>query len=236
VGGVLASSKSFYYGGAIAVVVMLLLRELRPLVGIAVWAVLAGVALSHVLQHTAISDMTVDYFEYVRDPTFDGALGSRFGDQGFLRSTIDALFEKPSILALGAGPDDPTLMMADSAYLPLIVVGGLPLLLLFYSGLIVPVRDALRRTLAGDRRAAPIVVMTASFLATGIGIPTFQTGRIAPLLLVLMYVALWGDAPETPPQRLTARIAGASISVWASRRSQPVCCSMRRAAAPSPER
>jgi hypothetical protein len=206
VGGVLAASKSFYYGFAVAVVVMIVLRQIRPTFGLAIWGVLAGLILVRVLQSSTISDATVDFFESVRVPTFDSALGSRFGKGGFLRSTLDAFVERPSILMVGAGSDDPTLTMADSAYVGLIVIGGIPLLLLFYGGILAFGRDAIRRTLRGESRLAPIVVLLMAFFAAGVGVPTFQTGRIAPLVFVLMFTGLWGAAPQSTSEAAPALV------------------------------
>ncbi len=201
IGGVLASSKSFYYGAAVATLAMLLLRQIPGSIWLAIWTGLGGLALRQVLSASSFADITVDYFESVRAPSFDSTLGSRFGHGGFLRSTIDTILDKPLILLVGSSFEEPGLTMADNAYLGLIVVGGIPLLILFYASVLLPAFDALRRVMAGERRLAPIVAMTAAFLAIGIGIPSLQTGRIAPLFYLLMFVGLWGQAPERRAER-----------------------------------
>jgi hypothetical protein len=175
VGGVLSMSKTFLFGYFIFLTTLaILIRRLDLLVT----ALLLGVLLSLGI---ALFDES-GYFERAMEVNL---LDTRFGSQGFLREGVEYVFSGWDVLLFGNVLDLHRFPWADSLYLgPLLMGGGV--FLLFY--LFLPCSLAIMSLRLANASNTPylmvFVALHITWLVIGLGIPTYQVGRLTPLLIV----------------------------------------------------
>jgi hypothetical protein len=194
-GGVLSASKTFYLGAAVGIGLLILFRRVAFR---QVWPGVAGSILLAALVIQADRDSSVAiYYEYILRLDPEWIFSPRFGSTGNLYSTIEVVQDDLSLLLLGRGAQLDGLNTADNAYLPLILVGGLLHLVLFYLPFFLLMRLCWRERNANPW-AVPFFAIYVTFFAMGLGIPTFQLGRITAALVLLTFFALRSQS-NVPP-------------------------------------
>jgi hypothetical protein len=148
--------------------------------------------------------MVAMYYDEITRLDLDWIFAPRFGSTGNLVATIETVKDDMSLLFLGRGAQLDGLNTADSAYLPLIVVGGLLHLLLFFVPFVVLTRLCWQARFKNPW-APTFFALYVTFFAMGLGIPTFQLGRITAALVLLTFLAFRAE-PESP----AASVGGAS--------------------------
>jgi hypothetical protein len=163
-----------------------------------VWPGVAGSILLAALIIRTDRDSNVSlYYEQMLSLDWDLIFAPRFGSTGNLVSTIETVQNDLSLLLLGRGAQLDGLNMADNAYLPLILVGGLFHLVLFYLPFLLLMRLCWQERNANPW-AAPFFTIYVTFFAMGLGIPTFQLGRITAALVLLTFLAFRPQSNAPP--------------------------------------
>jgi hypothetical protein len=194
-GGVVAASKSFYFGVAIGVGVLLVLRRMSLTNALLIGTVTGAFGIPQLIAGSA-NDTTEAYVEVAGHPTFENTLDTRYGSDGFLTPTVNALTENVGSMLFGVGSNFGQLVMADSAYLSTAVIGGLVLLILFFGTVLALVRALWADYVQGSLWAGSCLAMHVALLAIGVGIPTYQLGRLTPLAAIMTFWALHDWLPE----------------------------------------
>jgi hypothetical protein len=195
VGGVLAASKTFYLGAAVGVGLLILFRRISFR---QVWpGIVASLLLATLVIQSDRDSIVSMYYEHILRLDPEWIFSPRFGSTGNLYSTIEAVQNDLSLLLLGRGAQLDGLNTADNAYLPLILVGGLLHLVLFYLPYLALMRSCWQERNANPW-AAPFFAIYVTFFAMGLGIPTFQLGRITALLVLLTFFAFRSQSTAQP--------------------------------------
>lgn len=201
-GGVLSASKTFYFTMFSFGAAMLLLERngKRWIVYITITFLLCVVvvyvadlagsksAISRILRTT----LSLDASKIV---------GSRYSEQGYLHSTVRAITGNRELFMFGRGGNVAGLKMADSLFIPPFVVGGVIFFVLYVMQILLLIKvnfDCRRESYL----LKVFFALNASFLIAGIGIPTYQVGRIAPLLVILNLCFLGATQESTNPDLL----------------------------------
>ena len=192
-GGILTASKTFYLGAfcAISCFTFVSKRVIEFVIGITI--LLLGFWLNASILGTSYLASAERMFATVYTLDVGTILDSRYGSTGYLTPTITSIIDDVSIMIFGAGKNSVDYILADSLYIPPIVVGGIILLILYILPILMLLRENFR-TITLDTYSASFFSAHVAFLLVGIGTPSYQVGRVAPLLFLLNLCFL--KAPE----------------------------------------
>ena len=180
-GGILSFSKTFIFG-SICLIVLHQVFSKRLAYAIFPIVILAVIALAGAL--TGTGERILQIFQ-------SDALDSRYGEAGYLTTAINDLSSNVGMLFLGAGSRLAQYPLADSLYLPPILIGGVVYLIIYLMPIFYILAWNYKEHRSGNSWASVFLVLNVVFLIVGIGIPTYQVGRISPLLF-LMNLAFLG--------------------------------------------
>jgi hypothetical protein len=175
-GGVLTNSRTFYLGLAAIVCSFVIVRRKLSIFVMSGMLVILLVIMMYLFQVT----------ERVESMLFGGnILESRYGSAGYLAQTIETIKGDPWVLLFGAGSAIAEYKLADSLYISVICVGGLVFLISYLAPFIWLLIGNIRQINLGNPWALCFMAIHLAFVCVGIGIPTYQVGRIVPLLIIL---------------------------------------------------
>jgi hypothetical protein len=195
-GGVLSGGKMFYLGVAVMFVILLVLRRQFTLV---MWGGFVAIAVLCVMPLFLREDSELLLaMKRVLSGDVNEIIGTRFSVDGYLAETIERLMTDRTLQLYGTGADLGTLIVADSLYLLPLATGGVPLLLLYLFPFVWLLQQLWRRS-GESEYFAVFFSLHASFLLSGIGVPVYQMGRIAPLVWIVTLAYLFAP-PETVPR------------------------------------
>ncbi|GIX05143.1 MAG: hypothetical protein KatS3mg114_1012 [Planctomycetaceae bacterium] len=190
-GGVLSGGKMFYLGVIVTFTILLLLKRQFTLL---LWGGLMAAGLFTIgLQFLGEDHAVRLEIQRLFAGDWQSLIETRFAADGYLRETFEALLTDGSLLWWGTGADLGSLVAADNLFLLPILTGGVPQLVLY----VLPFVWLLRwlwQLMAREPSYCPMLYsLHLSFLISGIGVPVYQMGRLAPLMwiltLCLMYPA-----------------------------------------------
>jgi hypothetical protein len=182
-GGVLSGGKMFYMGVGVMFCALLLVRRQF---GLVVWGGFAGVAMFVIAPLLFPEESEVrNAINRVLSGDMMRILGSRYSTEGYLADTIERLTTDRSLQLYGTGADLGTLIVADSLFLLPLAAGGVPLLLLYIWPIVWLMMRLWKRSNEPNEYVPVMFGVHASFLVSGIGVPVYQMGRIAPLLWIV---------------------------------------------------
>lgn len=174
VGGILSFSKTFVFGLVLLVVLQqALTRRLRYVT----FPVLLVGAILAIGDLTGSEERLLSIFE-------SDALSTRYGEGGYLEGAVRDLVSSAEFFLLGVGDQLGFYSLADSLYVPPMLIGGVLYLTLYLAPIATLLMWNYSEHRKGNSWATTFLVVHLLFLVIGIGIPTYQVGRIAPLFLI----------------------------------------------------
>jgi len=178
-GGAISFSKTFLLGVMLLLAMQLILSgKMRLLIRfMSVFMVILAVFAAFVY-YAGIEE---ELMAYITQDT----LATRYGEGAYLAKELAVIETDVGFLLFGAGVDLGSYKIADSLYISAIVVGGVTYLSVYLLPYLFLIKKNYREHLSGNPWARCFLAIHATFLAIGIGIPTYQVGRIVPLLIIL---------------------------------------------------
>jgi hypothetical protein len=185
-GGMLSGGKMFYLGVGLALGCLMVVRRQF---GIVIWCCLLGMVVVLVAPFFVEEDSEIHRLLTGR---FDEVLATRYSSDGYLAETMDRLWNDRSLQWWGVGANLGNLIVADSLFLLPLCTGGLPLLVLYLTPLGMLVLNLMRRLPRHDPYIDVLLCVHVSFLISGIGVPIYQMGRLAPMFWMITLAFLFG--------------------------------------------
>ena len=191
VGGICAASKTFY-GGTLIICVFLLLQKgnrkvYLPILAILFVLIFRFVISSGYLYNEGIVSITDAMGSY--DISEMTALRYGAGSESVFEGTVLKLLENPLDIFIGTGGDTRDYFMADSMLMPTIIAFGMYFAFFYFRILL-----GVARELFHSRNVNPLCkccfILHVFWLTAGLGIPTYQVGRLSPLLFILTFIAI----------------------------------------------
>lgn len=202
VGGILSGGKMFYLGVVMMFAALLIVRRQFTLV---IYGGLLATAVFGVATRFLREDSEVRMaFDRVLSGDLDRILGTRFASDGYLRDTLDRFATDCNLLVLGTGANLENLIVADSLFLLPLATGGIPQVLLYVWPMVWLLRELWRRSGEPGEYLPVLFSLHASFLVSGIGVPVYQMGRIAPLLWIVTLAYVFAPPATAVPRRNAA--------------------------------
>jgi hypothetical protein len=194
IAGMLSGGKTFYLGIALFFVMLLVIRrEFKVAASCAALGLCVVCGWSYFLQE---DDVVKQQFSAVLQGDFHSVLASRFDvNNGFLAETVQLLWRDNQTLLIGAGGNLEQFVIADCLFILPLATGGAIGLLLYLLPMLWLAWQLYQRSCRGDEMSAAHCALLWTFLISGIGIPVFQMGRVAPLIWI--FAVMQAFAPET---------------------------------------
>lgn len=194
-GGIASNSKTFMLGACIfaAVTVLLMRKRFMNLLGFVFLGGCTAVSFQVISSDKPTFDVFTEAFANLN--VFDLVIQGRFDQYGALRDKWDIVFQ-PATLLIGLGAQVREHFYADCEYRQVILVGGLPLLLMFY-GFVCRVALLNYRARETNPYALPFLALQVTWGLVAIGIAVHCQGRVTPVWLLLNLIALDMDGPDS---------------------------------------
>lgn len=214
-GGMLSGGKMFYLGVLVMFAALFLVRRQLTLM---IWGGMMGLTIFAVA--TRFLDESAEVrqaLDRVLSGNVESILGTRFASDGYLRDTLERFATDYALLAYGTGAKLDNLVVADSLFLLPLATGGIPQLCLYLWPIVWLLRELWRRSSEPGEYLAVLFSLHFSFLVSGIGVPVYQMGRIAPLLW--MTTLAFAFAPREVPKK--TQEVGRANTTWGARPAIP---------------
>jgi hypothetical protein len=182
-GGFLSASKTFYFGTFLGLIIFSQLSR-SAIRGVVIIAILGAASVSYIYNLADEDSAIRAYFLGSADLSYSNVLESRYGADG-LRETIIKVLTDPLVLLAGRGSDIDGYYMADSGYLPPLIVGGLPLLIATAISIYAIISRTLWCSRAGCPMAAALLAVQLVFVTLTLALPSYQIPRVSISLIIL---------------------------------------------------
>jgi hypothetical protein len=181
-GGLLTGSKTFIFGFVIFSSLLVLI-SLRSMGWVAIGLAMFGLFLSIARQH---SYQVEDILTHVTNLEPHQLLASRFGEEGYLTEVMHIVFD-PVTLLFGIGADAANYRYSDNQFRQIVLMGGIPLLFLYYSALIALLLVCWNKR-NGSAYAKPLCALAVVYLIAGVGMDVHFQARTIVLWVLLTFV------------------------------------------------
>lgn len=211
VGGMLSGGKMFYLGVAALFAMLLIVKRQFAL---AFWCGLGGAALISLAPFFLGPNSTVrSQIEALLRGDLSEVVATRYSaTDGYLAETIALFLSDRNLLFFGTGADLGNIIVADSLFLLPLATGGLVQVALYMFPFWWLVQRLRERGRGGDELLTMLFCIHVTFVLSGIGVPVYQMGRLAPLFWIVTLPFVFAPA-ETRPARVVSgpRLASAKL-------------------------
>jgi len=184
-GGMSSVSKTFMFGLILMLLILIRYKELDTKVFFLLIGVLGTI---FILLDSALSNQSMILELLLNKADVGKVLETRFGGEGYLANSINYLLSTPEAFFLGEGTASDNIILADSQLVVLFGIGGFVLFLSFVMVLL-KVYFLLKQNFSTLYNKV-IMAIFISYVVIGIGIPTFNVGRIISIFFIFVFIGI----------------------------------------------
>lgn len=186
VGGAVSFSKTFLFGFMLLLAFQMILSgRIKIFIRFVAISALVLTAFALFIFYAGLDERLMEYINA-------DALATRYGEGAYLANELAAIDTDFVFFIFGAGSTLSNYKLADSLYISVIVVGGVFYLIVYMLPYILLIRMNYAEHRRGNTWARSFAATHLTFLIIGVGIPVYQVGRIAALLIIINLCILTG--------------------------------------------
>ena len=184
-GGMSAVSKTFIFG----LIIMILIFIQYKLLNIkTLFLFLSFILMIFIFMYILVLDGNINIDTLIKQTEVDNVLTSRFSGKGYLTESVNYLLSNPSAFILGEGISSKNIHLADSQIIVLFGMGGIVLFASFIIVLLI-IYLLIKKYISSSYNKVTMGIFI-SYIAIGIGIPSFNVGRIISLFFIFLFIGI----------------------------------------------